>query len=92
MPCRRLGFVTDSLSMLGSIGIERLIPSPLQGAYNGGTNRRRKKEIRSGRAGHENREREAQRFMERGVRNRTVDALLLLMMLVIVDNSLGELP
>ena len=27
MPCRRLGFVTDSLSMLGSIGIERLIPT-----------------------------------------------------------------
>ena len=69
--------------MLGGTGIERPTPSPLQGAYNGGTNLRRKKEIRSGRAGHENRERE-QRFVERGVRNGTVDPLLLLMMLLLL--------
>ena len=80
MPCRRLGFVTDSLSMLGSIGIERLIPSPLQGAYNGGTNLRRTEEIGAG-----GRVTKTERDSEIcGARSVTVGPLLLLMMLLLL--------
>ena len=41
LPCRGLGFVTESHRCCGSRGFERLIPSPLQGACNGGTKKRK---------------------------------------------------
>ena len=73
--------------MLGSIGIERLIPSPLQGAYNGGTNLRRTEEIGAGgRVTKTEREICGARSAQWHGRSSVIvdDA-------VIVDNSLGEL-
>ena len=75
--------------MLGSIGIERLIPSPLQGAYNGGTNLRRTEEIGAGgRVTKTERDSEicgARSAQWHGRSSVIVDDA------VIVDNSLGKL-